>query len=116
MKWITSENATTDTELQTSLMVVQPVDADSFPNIAHIMKITCTQLNTTVECEHSISTLHFLKTYLHSTMGEAWLNGLVILLVRCGILCNTEFVVDDFAHRHPRRLQLLNSLCVDGND
>ena len=45
------------------------------------MKIACTPSVTNVECEHSTSSWRFLKTYLCSCIGEAWLNGLAMLFI-----------------------------------
>ena len=80
------------------------------------MKIACTQSVTSVEYERSISSLRFLKTYLRSCMGEARLNGLAMLYIHRDIACDVDAVVDEFARRNPRRLQLCNPLHTDEDD
>ena len=57
--------------------------------------------------ERSFSSLKRIKTYLRSTMGENRLNGLALLNIHPEIIIKPEEVVDTYANKHPRRLQLL---------
>ena len=116
IRWRSPENATAAVELNTPLKLLPSIDADFFPNIKQLMKIACTQSVTSVECERSISSLRFLKTYLRSSMREGRLNGLALLFIHRDIACDVEAVVDEFARRNPRRLQLCNPLCADRDD
>ena len=113
IRWRSPENATAAVELNTPPKVLPSIDADFFPNIKQLMKIACTQSVTSVECERSISSLRFLKTYLRSSMHEGRLKGLTLLFIHRDIACDVEAVVDEFAQRNPWRLQLCNSLCAD---
>jgi hypothetical protein len=67
---------------------------------AIIPVITCTS-------KRSFSSLKRIKTYLRSTMGENRLNGLALLNIHPEIIIKPEEVVDAYANKHPRRLQLL---------
>ena len=44
-------------------------------------------------------------------MREERLNGLAMLYVHRDVACDANTIVDQFAHKHPRRLQLGNPLC-----
>ncbi len=92
----------------THAILLATIDSDFFPNIEQLLKIACTLPVTSVKCEHSISRLRHLKTYLRSTMQEASLNGLAMMYVHRDISCDAAAVVDEFARRNPQRLQLTN--------
>ena len=111
VKW--QENASTAEELQTPLKVLPLIDTDFFPNIYQIIKIACTQSVTSVECERSISSLRFIKTYLRTTMGEARLNGLALMYIHRDIECDIDSVVDEFGRRNPQRMKLCNPFISD---
>lgn len=80
---------------------------DFYPNIKRLLLIFATIPVTTCTSERSFSSLKRIKTYLRSTMGENRLNGLALLNIHPEIIINTEEVVDIYANKHPRRLQLL---------
>lgn len=65
--------------LDNPLNTLSTIDDVFFPNIKKLFRITCTLPVTSAECEHSISRLHYLKTYLRSTMFEEHLNGSAML-------------------------------------
>ena len=92
----------------TPVKTLAAVDSDFFPNIEQLLKIACTLAVTSCECERSISHLRILKTRLRSTMTETRLNGLALLYAHRDIACDAATVVDEYARRHPRRLQLIN--------
>lgn len=96
----------------TPAKVLVTIDGNFFPNIEQLLKIACTLPVTSVECERSISRLRHHKTYLRSTMQEARLNGLAMMYIHRDIHCDATAVVDEFARRHPRRLQLINPFCT----
>ena len=92
--------------------VLPVIDRDFFPNVGELLTIACTLPVTSCECERSISRLRYLKTYLRSTMSEERLNGLAMMYVHRDITCDANIIVDKFAHKHPRRLELVNPFCV----
>ena len=100
-------------DLNTPAKALSSIDGDFFPNIEQLLKIACTLPVTSVECERSISRLRHLKTYLRSTMQEERLNGLAMLYIHRDIPCSAEAVVDEFARRHPRRIQLVNPFTME---
>ena len=79
------------------------------PNIHTILRLVCTVPVTSCECERSISVLRRLKTF-RSTMGQERLSGLALLHIHYGLDINYEEIINIFAGRHPRRMQLLDIL------
>ena len=106
MKWRGSKEEAK--ELDTPPKVLAVTDGDFFPNIKQLFNIISTLSVTSTECERSLSRLRHLKTYLRSTMLEERLNGLAMLYVHRDIPCPVQAVVDEFARRQPRRLELIN--------
>ena len=53
--------------------------ASTFPNLSVLLQIGATLPVTSATCERSISTLHFLKGELRSTMTNKRLNGLSLI-------------------------------------
>lgn len=78
-----------------------------YQNIRRLLMLFTTILVTTCTSERSFSSLKRIKTYLRSTMGENRLNGLAFLNIHPEIIIKPEEVVDTYANKHPRRLQLL---------
>ena len=95
----------------TSQETLKVIDTVIFPNIAVMLKIMSTIPVTTCECERSVSALRRLKTYMRSSMVEDRLNGLAYVHYRISI--DIEKVLDSFARKHPRRLQIVSSSCSD---
>ena len=81
-------------------------DCAIFQNIKELLKITCTLPVTSCECERSNSALKRLKTYLRSTMGHERLSGLTLLSVHYDTDIDSEHVLNHFARKNPRRMQL----------
>ena len=74
---------------------------------------------TSCTCERSASSLWIIKTYLRSTMSQERLNSLASLYTQKDIKVEADSVVNRYALRHSRRLQLgniLNSDTVGTND
>ena len=92
------------------------IDCYSFPNILTALKIFGTIPVTTCSCERSISTLHRLKTFMRSTMGEKRLTSLPLLNVHREIHLDIEKVIDRFALKHPRRMVLVDILNIDDDE
>ena len=81
-------------------------DCVFFQNIRELLKITCTLPVTSCECERSNSALKRLKTYLRSTMGHQRLSGLALLAVHYDMDIDCEHILNHFARKNPRRMQL----------
>ncbi|ELU16722.1 hypothetical protein CAPTEDRAFT_113640, partial [Capitella teleta] len=71
-----------------------------FPNIFVLLKIACSIPVTSCECERSAS------RYLRASMGSERLSFLALLHVHYDMHVDLDKVVDIFAHKHPRRLEL----------
>ncbi|XP_063800287.1 52 kDa repressor of the inhibitor of the protein kinase-like [Pseudophryne corroboree] len=80
--------------------------ASMFPNIRTLLIILCVIPVTTATAERSFSSLKRIKTYLISTMGQERLNGLAMLNIHNDIELAPEEVLDVFAVKHSRKLQL----------
>ena len=98
----------------TTLSALLPkIDRITFPNIFAAFQLLATLPVTTCSCERSISVLRRLKTYLRGTMVEDRLNGLALLHVHREIPLDPNKIIDRFAARHPRRMQLIDVLNTD---
>ena len=82
----------------------------SFPNITAALRVLSTIPVTSCECERSVSVLRRLKTYLRNTMCQNRLNGLSLMSIHRDISVSYHEVVNDFARKYPRRLELINLL------
>lgn len=76
-----------------------------YPNIKRLLMLFATIPVTICTSERSFSSLKRIKTYLRSTMVKNRLNGLALLHPE--IIIKPKEVVDAYANKHPRRLQLL---------
>ena len=74
-----------------------------FPNIHCLLSTLAVLPVTSCEAEHCISCLRRLKTYLRSTMGQERLSELALLHIH-DFPINIDEIVDDFAIKHPRRM------------
>ena len=54
-----------------------------------------------------------MKTYLRSTMTQERLNGLALFHIHRNIELKVSDIIDLFAQKHPRRLELSNILQTD---
>lgn len=79
----------------------------TYTNIFTLLKIALTFSLTSVSPERSFSELRLLKTYLRSTMEQSRMSSLLVINVNRDIEIDLEKVVDDFAKRSPRRMELL---------
>ena len=79
-----------------------------YPNIRALVCILCTLTVTTCSAERSFSGLKQIKTAFHSSMIT--LTGLALLTLHCDIPIDIPAAIDEFARRHPRRLQMVNIL------
>lgn len=79
-----------------------------FPNVRTILTILCVLPVTSCTCERSHSSLKTIKTRLRSTMGNARLTGLALMYIHRDVKISPEEIIDEFAKRHPRKMQLHN--------
>ena len=93
--------------------VLKDMDQSMYQNIAAAMRVMATMPVTTCECERSVSTMHRLKTYMRSTMGQTRLTGLALLCTHYSMQIDVEKVLDQFARKHPRRMKMKNILAED---
>lgn len=95
---------------QTAAAALNVTDQAFFPNIYTLLKLLCTTGVTSCECERSISALRRLETYLRTTMSQDRINGLALMHVHYDIDIEIDWVINEFAQRNPRRMQLTNIL------
>ena len=107
-KW--STNSEQAASLDTPVKVLPLADPDYYPNIRTIFLVLATLPVTSCECERSISMLRLVKTSLRSTMTQSRLNGLAMLQYHRDVPLTADEVVQEFVHRHPRRLLLSNPI------
>ena len=81
-----------------------------YPNIKALVTILCTLPVTSCSAEISFSGLKRIKTPLRSSMVTERLTGLTLLHIHRDISVDISAAIDEFARRHPRRLQLTNIL------
>ena len=66
---------------------------------------------TSCECERSISKLGIIKTDKRSTMLQERLNGLSLFSIHRDMALKIDkTIIDKFAHKHPRRMEMTNIL------
>lgn len=92
---------------ETALASLQVCNANLFPNVRKILEVLCVLPVTSAEPERSFSTLRRLKTWLRATTTETRLNGLAVLNIHREIDVNPEDVVERFANRGKRRMDLI---------
>lgn len=80
--------------------------SEFYPNIKTLLHILCILPVTTCTSERSFSTLRRVKTYLRSNMKEERLNGLALLNIHRDKEIHPEEVLNKFAMKHHRKLQL----------
>jgi len=109
--WITKwKDVAPDNRPDTAGKTLKQTDRSFFPNIHRLLQIICTLPVTSCECERSISALRLLKTYLRTTMEEERMNGLLLMHIHYTMSMDTDAIIDEFARRNPRRMQLLDIL------
>ncbi len=105
-KWKTAEQDHGSASLPTSLRKTLPQISSFYPNIKALTTVLCTLPVTSCSAERSFSGLKRLKTSLRSTMGTERLSNLTLFHMHQDIPVNIDEIVDEFARRHPRRIQL----------
>eukprot|EP00794_Sanderia_malayensis_P017275 gene17275-19002_t len=92
------------------------VDRVTFPNLFSALHILATTPVTNCTCERSVSVLRRLKTYLRNTISQSRLNGFALFHVHREIKIDVDEVINRFARKHPRRMQLIEILSSDNED
>ena len=87
---------------------IKECDEDHFPNIFVLLKVACTLLITSCECERSFSAIRRHRTWLRSTMKTERLTALTIMNVHRKAEVDYEKVVQQFLRLHPRKLDESN--------
>ena len=108
-KWNADESVI-PSDLKSLLPLIDPL---AFPNLHIAFKILATLPVTSCSCERSISVLRRVKTYLRSTTSEGRLNALALIHAHREVVIDTQQVIDTFARRQPRRMQLIDILNTD---
>lgn len=85
---------------------IKECDKDMFPNIHVLLQIACTIPVTSCECERSASGLRRLNNFMRASMGKDRLSYLALLHIHYDTPIDLDTIVDSFARRHPRRLEL----------
>lgn len=81
-------------------------DSDMFPSISTLLAILATLPVSVATAERSFSTLRRVKTWLRSRMGDERLNGLCLLAVHREMHLDMNSIIDRFAKRKNRRLNV----------
>ena len=103
LKWEREKKSHRVHALPTSLSHTLPHASSYYANIGILLSILCTLPVTSCSAERSFSALKRIKTALRSSMG---LSSLTLLHVHRDIDIDISEVVDEFARRHPRRIEL----------
>ena len=85
----------------------------TFLNIRVLLKILCTMPVTSCSDERSFSALKRIKTPIRSMMANERLTDLALLHIHRDIPVDTAAIINEFAQRHPRRLEMANTLSSD---
>ena len=85
---------------------LKAVDFEAFHNIKIALSILATIPITSCECERSFSGMRRLKSYLRSTMVADRLDGLALLNFHLDRVPSVNKVINKFAGRKERRLEL----------
>jgi len=90
----------------TAAKAIKECDDDLFPNIYALLKICATIPATSCECKRSASSLRRLHTYNRACMGQERLSSLALMHIHYQVKIVLDEVVNLFATKHPRRLEL----------
>ena len=85
---------------------LKPIEPQTFPNIHACLKILGTIPATSCECERSISKMGLVLTDKRGTMGQERFNSLVLLNAHKDICLSADEVIDEFAKKRSRRIEL----------
>ena len=83
-------------------------DKDHFPNIFVLLKIACTLLVTSRQCERSFSIMRTHRTWFRSRINTERLTTLTIMNIHREAEVDYEKVVQQFLRQHPSKLDESN--------
>lgn len=95
-----------DNRPATCAAAMKDIDPADFPNIATLLQIACTLPVSSCECERSASVLRRLHSWMRASMGQDRLGSLALIHIHYNADIDLDKVVDVFARKHPRRMQL----------
>ena len=105
MRWQNTEN------LPQSLSdTYRATNCHLYPNISCILHLLLVAPVTSASVERANSSLDYVKTELRSTMSQNRLNDLILLYIHKDIPLQYSDIVDRFAVRAPRRMQLIDPM------
>ena len=80
--------------------------ADTFPNVAIMLRMYLVLMVTNCSGERSFSKLKFIKNRLHTTMCHGRLSHLALMSIECDILREVDFnkLIQDFARAKSRKV------------
>lgn len=81
-----------------------------FPNMRALMVVLCVLPVTSCTSERSFSVLKRIKTPIRSSMVNSRLTGIALMHIHRDIPIDIKHVIDEFARRHPRKMELINIL------
>lgn len=113
MKWQQQKTSHGQSCLPLTPMAALRHATSLFPNVKVLLTILCTLPVTSCSAERSFSALKRIKTPLRTTMGNIRLSALALLTIHQDIPIDVTAIIDEFARRHPRRLQLSNIFLSD---
>ena len=67
-------------QIHTPAKALKMASEAMFPNVHQFLRLICIIPVSSCECEHSVSVLSRLKTYLKSSMSQERLSGLALML------------------------------------
>lgn len=85
-------------------------DRNLFPNISTRLRLAGTLPVTTCECECSFSALRRLSSYLRASRSSDRLDALALINIHCETDVDPAKVIDIFARRYPRKMELSSVL------
>ncbi|XP_037542842.1 52 kDa repressor of the inhibitor of the protein kinase-like [Nematolebias whitei] len=85
---------------------IKECDRDLYPNLHVLLQLACTLPVTSCECERSASALRRLNSYMRASMGKERLSSLALLHIHYSKHIDLDRVVDVFANKHSRRMEL----------
>lgn len=105
-KWNTEKETHGISALPATLYSTLPRVSSFYPNVKALVTVLCTLPVTSCTAERSFSSLKRIKTSPRSSMNNERLTSLSLLHIHRDIPVDMEEIIEEFARRHPRRIQL----------
>ena len=94
----------------TAASALKACDKSHFPDVKKLLRILCTLLLTSAECQRTFSCMRRLKSYLRSTMNAQRFNELALLATHRSRDINLINVRRRFINMHKRCMELLHDI------